>query len=44
MLSKEGNHYKKKGTTKLAAIRITHIDDSLEVTIPISLILYAVVW
>ena len=31
MLSKTQNHTKKKGGTRLAAIRVTEIDDSLEV-------------
>jgi len=31
MLSKEGNHEKKAGATRLVAIRVTEIDDSLEV-------------
>ena len=31
MLSKRGNHDKRKGTTRLAAIRVEEIDDSLEV-------------
>jgi hypothetical protein len=31
MLSKRGNHAKKAGSTRLAAIRVTEIDDSLEV-------------
>jgi hypothetical protein len=31
MLSKTGNHPKKQGTTRLAAIRVSEIDDSLEV-------------
>ena len=35
MLSKEGNHEKRKGTTRLAAIRVDEIDDSLEVIIKI---------
>ena len=30
-VSKSENWYKKSGTTKLAAIRVSHIDDSLEV-------------
>jgi len=30
-VSKTDNYYKKVGTTKLAAIRVNHIDDSLEV-------------
>jgi hypothetical protein len=33
MLSKIGNHAKKQGSTRLAAIRVTEIDDSLEVWI-----------
>ncbi len=32
MLSKQGNHEKKAGATRLVAIRVTEIDDSLEVT------------
>lgn len=31
MLSKTQNHAKKKGGTRLAAIRVSEIDDSLEV-------------
>lgn len=31
MLSKDQNHVKKQGCTRLAAIRVTEIDDSLEV-------------
>ncbi len=31
MLSKRGNHDKRKGATRLAAIRVNEIDDSLEV-------------
>jgi hypothetical protein len=31
MLSKTANHNKRKGTTRLAAIRVNEIDDSLEV-------------
>jgi hypothetical protein len=31
MLSKNANHAKKVGTTRLAAIRVSEIDDSLEV-------------
>ena len=38
MLSKTQNFAKKVGTTRLAAIRVSHIDDSLEV-IPISIYL-----
>jgi hypothetical protein len=35
MLSKRGNHDKRKGTTRLAAIRVDEIDDSLEVILTI---------
>lgn len=31
MLSKERNHAKRQGSTRLAAIRVSNIDDSLEV-------------
>lgn len=33
MLSKTANHNKKPGSTRLAAIRVSNIDDSLEVTL-----------
>jgi hypothetical protein len=32
-VTKSENYYKKVGTTKLAAIRVNHIDDSLEVSV-----------
>ena len=36
MLSKNQNHIKRQGTTRLAAIRVTEIDDSLEVSLDLS--------
>ena len=43
MLSKRGNHEKRRGTTRLAAIRVTEIDDSLEVSFEQAK-MYVVVW
>ena len=44
MLSKTRNHIKKQGSTRLAAIRVTEIDDSLEVNKVERLIKGIVVW
>jgi len=46
MLSKNRNHTKRVGSTRLAAIRVTNIDDSLEVTnsFAFDICLILVVW
>jgi hypothetical protein len=44
MLSKDANHSKRAGGTRLAAIRVTHIDDSLEVLNYKLIKLILVVW
>ncbi len=33
ILNKQANHAKRQGATRLAAIRVSNIDDSLEVTL-----------
>ena len=44
LLDKRGNNNKRQGATRLAAIRVSNIDDSLEVSIALSLDDLIVVW